>query len=597
MKDYLRMLKFLEGHKGLFRLTVTIMFIASFFEGIQLTLLVPMFDRIFTNKAIIIPNKVPAFAARLIEKINSIEPSSLFWSLPLIIFALLLIKQLMIFCYQYFMNDISNRITRDVRNKVYEKIQHLSLEYFSTKRTGELVGRITGDVQLIENTISYGLVDLFRQTFLIFFYIATAFFIYAKAAIIIFCVFPLLTIPISQIGKKLRKLSKSSQEKFADLNSLLIETISGIKVVKAFCMENYEIERFKKKSQEMYKIVMKSVKRLLAINPITEIYGTICGVVMFLWLGSKVMGQEISLGIFVLFFASLMSIISPVKKLGNTHAMIQKALAANDRIYEVLDAEIVVKEKPNAVVLKEMREKISLENVYFHYDKKSQDVLKDIDLEIKKGQLMAIVGPTGTGKTSLVNLIPRFYDPTGGRVKMDGIDLKDATLKSLRDQIGIVTQESILFNDTVRANIAYGHLEATQEEIEEAAKKAYAHQFVAKMPQGYDTVIGDRGFRLSGGEKQRISIARAILKNPPVLILDEATSQLDSEAEKLVQEALDKLMEGRTVIAIAHRLSTIMKADKIVILEEGRIVGEDKHDDLLQSSSLYKKLFTLQFQV
>lgn len=292
-----------------------------------------------------------------------------------------------------------------------------------------------------------------------------------------------------------------------------------------------------------------------------------------------------------------MSIISPIKKLGNVNAITQQALAANERIYDVLDATVTVVEKLKALSLPILKEKIIIENVSFQYDRESGLVLNDINLEIKCGELVAIVGPTGTGKSTLVNLIPRFYDPIQGAVRFDGINVRDVTLASLRGQIGIVTQENILFNDTVLANVSYGHREATQSEIEEAARKAFSHQFIIKMPQGYETIIGDRGFRLSGGEKQRIAIARAILKNPPILILDEATSQLDSESERFVQEALDKLMQGRTVVAIAHRLSTIKKADKIIVLDHGRIVGLGTHDQLLTACELYNRLYQTQFNM
>ena len=284
-----------------------------------------------------------------------------------------------------------------------------------------------------------------------------------------------------------------------------------------------------------------------------------------------------------------------MKKLGNVNALTQQALSANERIYDILDRLPTVREKPDARELSLIQNKVSLENITFHYAQESGVVLKDINLEIKVGQLVAIVGPTGTGKSTLVNLIPRFYDPTQGTIRIDGVDLKEVTFKSLRKQIGIVAQETFLFNDTVKANIAYGHSDASQ--IESVAKKAYAHPFVASMPRGYNTIIGDRGFRLSGGEKQRIAIARAILKNPPILILDEATSQLDSESEKYVHEALDELMKGRTVIAIAHRLSTIKKANKIVVIDQGRIIGIGTHEELLNSCELYLRLYSTQFQM
>ncbi len=597
MRNYFKLLKFLKGHTRLFGVAVATMLVSSFFEGFQLSLLVPMTDRIFNNKPIIIPNQLPAFIANFIERLNNMTPEALFAVFPFVVIIALLIKNLFVFCYQYLMSDLSQAVMRDIRYQLYARIQDLSLDYFSKKRTGELISRITHDVNVVENAVSYGLTDLFRQSFMIFLFVIIAFSIYPKAAFLIFVIFPLIGIPMAQIGKRLRKISKGTQEKMADINSLLIETISGIKLVKASCTEEYEKNRFKAKNHDYYKLRMKSIKRLVVIPPITEMFGALCGVAVILWMGKTVMSGGLSFGVFILFFGSIMSIISPIKKLGNVHALIQQALAANERIYEVLDAPVTVKEKAGAVDIGELKKSIQVRDVDFHYPDDPTMVLKGVDLEVRQGEIVAIVGPTGTGKTTLVNFIPRFYDPTRGVVLIDGIDVRDVSFKSLRKQIGMVTQESILFNDTVRANIAYGYPEATDAQVCAAAEMAFAHQFVVKMPNGYNTLIGDRGFRLSGGEKQRIAIARAILKNPPVLILDEATSQLDSESERYVQEALDRLMKGRTVIAIAHRLSTIQKADKIVVVEHGRIIGQGGHEELIKSCPLYNKLYSLQFSM
>ena len=597
MRNYFKLLRFLKGHTRLFSVAVVTMFISSFFEGFQLSLLVPMTDRIFNNKPIVIPNKLPAFIAGFVDRLNSMTPEALFTIFPIIVIVALLVKNIFVFCYQYLMSDLSQAVMRDIRYQLYAKIQELSLDYFSKKRTGELISRITHDVNVVENAVSYGLTDLFRQSFMIVLFVIIAFSIYPKAAFLMLVVFPLIGIPMARIGRRLRKISKGTQEKMADINTLLIETISGIKLVKAFCTEEYEKERFRAKNHDYYKLRMKSIKRLVVIPPITEMFGALCGVAVILWMGKVVMSGGLSFGVFILFFGSIMSIISPIKKLGNVHALIQQALAANERIYDVLDAHVTVKEKPGAIAIGELKESIRIKNVDFHYAEDSGTVLTNINLEVRKGEIVAIVGPTGTGKTTLVNLIPRFYDSIQGVVTIDGVDVRDVTFQSLRKQIGIVTQESILFNDTVRANIAYGYAAAGDKQIQAASEMAFAHQFIVKMPKGYDTLIGDRGFRLSGGEKQRIAIARAILKNPPILILDEATSQLDSESERYVQEALDRLMKGRTVIAIAHRLSTIQKADKIVVLEHGRIVGAGAHEELLKNCPLYNKLYSLQFSM
>jgi len=597
MNKYFKLLVFLKGHTRLFVMAVGMMFLASMFEVFQLGMAPLVIDIIFNKKEIVIPNQLPGFLEDFVAKVNNIDPSTLFNLFPVILIVGILLKQLFVFLHKFFMCDVSQRILRDIRLKLYEKIQELSLDYFGEKRSGELISRIMNDVQYVEGAISYGLTDLFKQSFMLLMFIGTAFIIYPKAAVIIFFVFPFLVFPLSRIGKRLRKITKSSQEKIADINSQLIETIQGVQLVKAFGTEEYETKRFQSNNNAFYKLQMSSIKRIILISPITEIIGAICGATIFYFIGRPVLEGEVSLGVFVLFFGCVMSIISPIKKLGNVNALVQRAFAANDRIYDILDSKPSVIEKSNAVELHEMKDKISFEDVEFHYDEESGVVLSDINLEIKKGELVAVVGPTGTGKTTLVSLIPRFYDPTKGSVKMDGRNLKEGTFLSLRKQISIVAQETILFNDTVKANICYGLDDVSQERIEEAAKSAFAHRFIIKMPQGYDNVIGDRGFRLSGGEKQRIAIARAILRNPPILLLDEATSQLDSESEKFVQEALDKLMKGRTVVVIAHRLSTIKRADKIVVLQEGKIVGLGPHEELIKTCDLYKKLHDMQFNV
>ena len=493
------------------------------------------------------------------------------------------------------MNDVAQRVMRDVRSRLFERIQTLSLDYFSKKRTGELVARITNDVGVIENAVSYAVTDLIRQPVLVIIFLGLAFTFNVHGTLLIFVMVPFIAIPMAIIGKRLRKVSMGQQEKMADINSHLLETISGVRILKAFGTERYEIKRFNQRNQDYYKLRMKGLKNLMLMGPITEMVGGICGITAILILGKDVLDGNLSFGVFALSIASILQVIRPIKRMANVQAIIQQALAANERIYEVLETKPSVVEKPGAQEFGILQQKILLENVSFSYDKESGGVLHDINLTIKKGELVAIVGPTGSGKSTLVNLIPRFYDATSGKVTLDGMDVKEASFKSLRGQVGIVTQEAILFNDSVRNNIAYGTFEVTKEQIQEAAHMAFADHFIEKMPNGYETMVGDRGFRLSGGEKQRLTIARAILKNPPILILDEATSQLDSESEKFVQDALDSLMKNRTVIAIAHRLSTIMRADKIVVLEAGRIVGLGRHEELLFTCPLYRRLYETQF--
>ena len=596
MKNYFKMLRFLKGHEGRFGWAIVFIILSSLFEGVQLSFILPVVDRIFENKPIIIPNKVPVFLAHLIDKLNHMDVHTLFWMTPVCFIVLFCIKQVVSFCSDFLMNDIAQVVMRDVRSKLFERIQTLSLDYFSSRRTGELVSRITNDVSTIENAISYAITDLFKQPFLILVLLIISFLMNTKGTLIVFLMFPLIGWPMMLINKKLRKIAKNTQEKMADINSLLMETISGVRILKAFGTEKYEIQRFWQHNHHYYKLRMKSIRNLMLMGPITEMVGALCGMAILLILGKDVLSGHLSFGVFLLSMISITSVLRPIKRMANVVTIIQQALVANKRIYEVLDTKPTVVEKPDASELEVIKERIEIKGASFHYDTASGPILQNINLDIKKGELVAIVGPTGSGKSTLVNLIPRFYDVTQGCILFDGVDVRDVSFKSLRGQVGIVTQEAILFNDTVKNNIAYGTFDVSMDQIKNVAQMALASNFIEKMPKGYDTIVGDRGFRLSGGEKQRLTIARAILKNPPILILDEATSQLDSESEKFVQEALDKLMQGRTVIAIAHRLSTIMKADKIIVLEAGRIVGMGKHDDLLFSTPLYRRLYETQFR-
>ncbi len=596
MNNYAKLLRFLSGKVRILVLATICMLFSALFDGFQLSLIVPITDKILSRSKIILPDQAPAVLSEFINHINSLEPMVLLRFMVIGVIAVFLLKGFFTFWHSYLMNMVSQRVMRDMRSQLYETLQSLSLDFFSKKRSGELTARITNDVQVVENAVSYGVTELIYQSFRIIMFIGIIFFIQLKLALMVFILFPLIAFPMVQIGRRLKKLSKRSQERMADINSLLIETIQGVRVVKAFGMEDYESQRFRSQNEDFYKIKMKSVMRTLLISPITEFIGVIFGLAVFWWMGKQVIEGQVSFGIFALFFGSMMSMISPLKKLSNVNAITQQALAASERIYDILESRPTVVQSEDAVTLPVISQCIEIKEVDFSYDKESENVLQNINLTIHVGELVAIVGPTGAGKSTLVNLIPRFYDPQKGSVTIDGVDLRHVKINSLRQQIGIVTQETILFNDTVTANIVYGHLEASVSQIEEAAKRAFAHRFIETLPQGYQTVIGDRGFRLSGGEKQRLTIARAILKNPPILILDEATSQLDSESERFVQEALDKLMVNRTVIAIAHRLSTIKKASKIIVLDEGRIVGAGRHQDLIENCILYKRLHNTQFQ-
>ncbi len=591
-KEYKRLLIFLKPHLGLFGLAIVCMAFSAVFDGASLGMLVPLSDKVMTGKPIILPTKAPLFIDNFIQSMNALEPQTLLNLIIPVALILLTFKAVFSFLQGYLMSNVGQKVIRDIRNQLYSKLQTLSLDYYSKKRSGELISRITNDVKMVENSLSYGIYDFIYQSFKVGVYVFIAFFIYFKLAIISFVAIPLIIFPIVRVGKKLRKIATKSQEKIADINSFLFETISGVRIVKAFGMENYEIKKFGSQNRDFYKLTMKSVKRVLLLSPATELIGSFGGLFVFYWAGKEVINGTLSFGVFALFLGALLSTIRPFKKLSQVNSILQQALSANKRIYEVLDTLPTITDKKDAIKLGKIKKGINFEGVWFKYE--DSQVLKDVNLHVGPGEIIAIVGPSGSGKSTILDLILRFYDPYKGRILIDGINIKDLSVASLRSKIGIVTQETILFNDSVAANIAYGSGDISSAQIEAAAKSAFAHGFIMNMPQKYDTVIGDRGFRLSGGEKQRLAIARAILKNPPILLLDEATSQLDSSSEKVVQEAIDTLTRGRTVFIVAHRLSTARGASKIIVLSDGQIVERGSHDELISYDGLYKKLYNLQ---
>lgn len=601
MKNYLRLVKLIMPHIGIFALAILCMVLSSAFSASPLSMIIPLVDRIISGKNVVIPAGVtpPAFLANIVNKVNTLPPIELLNIMVALLVVLFFLKGIFEFLQTYLMSDVSQRVIRDVQNRIYKKLMSLSMDFYSHNPTGKLMSRITYDAAVIRDAISTGIADTFYQPIQLVFYtiimIGVAFYfgIPWKLILISLVLFPMILYPVIRIGKKLRKISRESQEKFGDINNLLLETITGMKLVKSFSMEDYEWHKFKHQNQLFYKMSMKSIKRMKIVSPLTECIGVILTAVI-LWIAGKgIVSGELSAGVLGAFVAALFSMMKPVKKISNVYGVNQQAMAAAERIFNLLDEPVTVKERPDAKDLDAFEKEITFENVFFRYEK--DDVLSGVGLTVKKGEIVALVGPSGGGKSTLVNLIPRFYDPYRGTVKIDGIDVRDLSLESLREKIGLVTQETLLFNDTVKANLSYGHVDADAKKLVQAAEAANAHSFIKDFPQGYDTVIGERGVKISGGQRQRIAIARAVYKNPPILILDEATSQLDTESEKLVQEALNNLMKGRTVIAIAHRLSTVIHADKIVVIEKGRIADMGSHKDLLDRSPLYKKLYEMQF--
>lgn len=602
--EYKRLIRFIKPHIWILWLAISAMFVCSLMSSISIGLIIPVVDKIIAGKQITLSGSVsiPHFLSNAINKLNSIDSLVLLKWLIMAGIILFLIKQLFEYLRALFMNVLGYRFLKDIMDEVYGKILSLSLDFFHKNPTGKLTSKILMDTAIIKDSLIEGLTDLIYQPIELLFYLAAIvvvkiwFGIPIALVLISLGITGLIVYPIVRIGRHIRKITRLMQEKVADINTTVIEAVTGISIVNAFSMQEYELDRLKKQNTQYYKVTMRSVKRMIAVGPITEFIAFACCIIV-IWVGVKrVLMQNLSPGAFVAFLAALLSLMRPFKKLSKVYTVNQRAMAAADRIFEILDAAPTVAEKTGAKSLPKFNNEIAYEGVSFRYDK--HEVLKDLNLRIKKGEIAAFVGPSGVGKTTLVNLLPRFYDPYKGGVKIDGIDIKEAVLKSVRDQIGVVTQEAILFNDTVAQNIAYGQdVKSKMDDVIKAAKAANCHNFIMNMPEGYETPIGERGFRLSGGEKQRLCIARAIFKNPPILILDEATSQLDTESELLVQEAIDHLMSGRTVLVIAHRLSTIKHATRIYVLEGGRVVESGSHEELMSKSGLYNKLYNLQFRL
>jgi subfamily B ATP-binding cassette protein MsbA len=602
IRDYRRLLAFVKPHLGILFLAFIAMLAYSILNGLSPTALIPAVNNIMSGSGITIPPhvKAPLFVTDLVDTINALPQMRLMVSLLALAFIYFLLRNVFAFLQVYLMNDVSQKVVRDVKDAIYGKLLSLSMYFYSRNPTAKLMSRITYDASIIRDFIGTGLLDLILRPleiishFVVVVGIVVVFGIPLRFILSTIILFPCILLPAVFISKKLRKITTISQEKMGDINTILFEIITGMRIVKTFSMQNYEYNKFKEQNNFFYRLAMKGIKRINIISPINEFTSSVYIVIVIYLAYRQIIAGTLSWGPFMAFLFSILLMLKPVKRLSKVYAILQQCLSAATRIFGLLDTREKITEKEEAAALPEISHNLTLESVHFKYDK--DNVLKGITLEVKKGEIVAVVGPSGSGKTTLVNLIPRFYDPSKGTVRIDGVDLKDVTLKSLRDQIGIVTQEMLLFNDTVTANIAYGSSSFSRNDIIKAAKIANAHDFIMKTPNKYDTVIGERGFRISGGERQRLAIARAIFKNPPILIFDEATSQLDTESESFVQEAIDRLMAGRTVFVIAHRLSTIKHATKIVVLDKGRIVGAGAHEELMKKGGLYKRLYDMQFK-
>jgi subfamily B ATP-binding cassette protein MsbA len=618
MKTYLRILGYVKAYWVHLTGSLFCIFFYTVFSSASLISVVPFLDMIFygtANTEAPGPSdsqahpqtfKVPQ---ALQESKANIEQAVYNWLLRGdrrkallrlcgLILLLILLKNIFDYLQTYLLARVEQGVVMDLRNALYRHLNELSLSFFNRTRTGQLISRITNDVNLINGGISAVFYTLVKNPLLVLTYLGMAFYLSWRLTLAALIVLPVSLWIIGFIGLRLRRASSFSQEKMAEVTSVLQESISGIRVVKAFAMEEFEIGKFRRVARDYFKAMLHITRVHKLAGPLTEFLGAIVGVAL-LWFGGQqvLSGEGLSPGQFIFFLLAIFSVMQPVKELSSVNNRLQEAVAAGDRIFAMLDLAPEVVSLPGAQKIDRFDHSIRFERVSFAYDHdEATPVLCDISFEVKKGEILAIVGPSGAGKSTLVDLLPRFYDPQQGRILLDGLDLREIEVKSLRSLMGIVTQETILFHDTVRNNIAYGLQGISEEKLIQAAQAANAHRFITEMLHGYDTVIGERGVKLSGGQRQRLAIARALLKNPPILILDEATSALDSESEMLVQQAIERLMINRTSFVIAHRLSTILYAHQIIVLDKGRIVQQGAHEQLLAQKGIYQKLYKMQFR-
>ena len=574
----------------------------GFLEAFRLMLLKPVLDRVLnpasgSENIILFTNPQtgePIYLQRFV-------PTHFHNAWTIVAYALVastVLKGLFDYAGTYLVNHAGFGMITNLRNDLYNSVLRRSAAFFQQHTTGTLISTIINDIERVQFAMSSVLAEGLQQFFTFLFTAGLVIVLGRQLAWVLVVFIPIIIFSAVRIGRRVRSTTRTGQDQLADVQNILHETITGNRIVKAFGMETWEVDRFRKAAQRLFRANLRSVAAAAISSPLMDIFGAVAVALLLLLGRDQIARNELTLGAFIAFVAAVLSMYNPVRKFAVFNNSFQQALGASSQLFQFMDTEDVVTEKPGAKPLPRFANNISFEDVSFSYQsdgEESREILRGIDLEIRRGEVLAIVGSSGAGKSTLVHLIPRFFDVTSGRILVDGLDVRDVTLSSLRSQVGIVTQETVLFNDTVRNNIAYGQPHVQMKAVEAAARAALAHDFILALPAGYDTVIGERGVRLSGGERQRLAIARALLKNAPILILDEATSALDSESEALVQSALHNLMSGRTVFVIAHRLSTVRRADRIVVIDSGRIAETGAHDDLMKQFGTYRRLYELQF--
>jgi len=574
----------------------------GFLEAFRLVLLKPVLDRVLnpaSGSENIILFTMPQTGRPIY--LQNYVPTGLHNAWTIVAYALVtstVLKGVFDYTGTYLVNHAGFGMITNLRNDLYNSVLRRSAAFFTKHTTGSLISTIINDIERVQFAMSSVLAEFLQQFFSFVFTAILVVILGRELAWVLVLFVPFIIYSAVRIGRRVRSTTRRGQDQLADVQNILQETITGNRIVKAFGMESWEVARFRAAAQRLFRANLRSVAAAAVSSPLMDIFGAIAIALLLLLGRDRIAHNELTLGAFVTFVAAVLSMYNPVRKFAVFNNSFQQALGASSQLFKFMDTTDVVSEKPGAKRLPRFTNSIKFDAVCFSYEADgddSREILRSIDLEVKRGEVLAVVGSSGAGKSTLVHLIPRFFDVTAGRILIDGLDVRDLTLASLRAQVGIVTQETVLFNDTVRNNIAYGQPHVPQKEVEAAARAALAHDFILALPAGYDTVIGERGVRLSGGERQRLAIARALLKNAPILILDEATSALDSESEALVQSALHNLMTGRTVFVIAHRLSTVRRADRIVVIENGTIADIGAHEELMQKLGTYRRLYELQF--